>query len=145
LAIQNEQIVKKEKLAADDPNDADTAHGLAVMYDGIAATYVFKKDFSAALGFQIKAKNVVEGLVDRDPDNIEFVQSRRDMAMNYAANLQNLGRYDEAVAAFRTALDQYKNSPLLKDKQAETAYYEGLINERLGNVYKEQADRKIGN
>jgi len=145
LAIQNEQIVKKEKLAADDPNDADTAHGLAIMYDGIAATYVFKKDFAAALAFQLKAKNVVEGLVERDPDNIEFVQSRRDMAMNYAANLQNLERYDEAVAAFRNSLDQYKNSPLLKDKTAETAYYEGLVNERLGNVYKEQADRKIGN
>lgn len=144
LAIQDEQIIKKEKLAADDPNNADTAHGLAIMLDGIAATYVFKKDFSAASGSQKKALAIIEGLVKRDPANIEFVQSRRDMMMNYAANLQNLGQYDAAIAAFRQAHDQYKNSPLLKDKIAEILYYEGLVNQRLGNVYKEQADRNIG-
>ncbi len=145
LAIQNEQIIKKEKLAAADPNDADTAHGLATMYDGIAATYVFKKDFAPALDFQKKAIGVIDGLVKRDAENIEFVQSRRDIMMNYAANLQNLDRYDEAISTFRLAIDQYKNSPLLEEKHAETAYYEGLVNERLGNVYKQQADRHIGN
>jgi non-specific serine/threonine protein kinase/serine/threonine-protein kinase len=141
LAIQNEQIINKEKWAAADPNNADTAHGLAIMYDGIAATYVFKKDFATALEIQQKGISLVESLVHRDPNNIEFIQSRRDLMMNHAANLQNLGRYDDAIAAFRRSLELYKNSPLLKDKPAETAYYEGLVNERLGNVYKEQADR----
>lgn len=141
LAIQNEQIIKKEKIVAADANDADTAHGLAIMYDGIAATYVFKKDFDAALNFQKKAKVIIENLVERDPDNLEYVQSRRDMMMNYAANLQNLRRFDESVASFRKAIDLYNNSPLVKDKQAEVAYYEGLLHERLGNVFKDEADK----
>src|SRR5690606_29748560 len=107
----------------------------------IAATYVFKKDFAAAEAYQRKALSIVEGLVKKDEKNIEFVQSRRDLMLNYAANLQSLGKPSEAVAAFRTALEQYKNSPLLKDKPAEAAYYEGLVSERIGNVYKSQADK----
>ncbi len=141
LSIQQAQIAKKQKLADEDPNNADTAHGLAIMYDGIAATYVFKKDFAAAEAYQRKALSIVEGLVKKDEKNIEFVQSRRDLMLNYAANLQSLGKPSEAVAAFRTALEQYKNSPLLKDKPAEAAYYEGLVSERIGNVYKSEADK----
>lgn len=142
LNIQNAEIADAEKLAAADPNDTDTAHALAVRYDGIAATYSFTKNFTEALRFQQKALSITAGLVAKDRDNLEFLQTHRDIGMNAAATLGHLGRHADSIEKYHSVFSQYKNSPPMAEKIEEVAYYEGLVHEHIGNNYKSRKDLK---
>lgn len=136
LEIQAREIADAEKIVAADPNDADSAHALAVRYDGISATHTFMKNYTEAMAAQQKALEITGRLTAKDPQNLEFLQTNRDIGLNLAATLGNLGRTEESVAKFRSVIAEFKRSALMAGKDAEVAYYEGLVHERIGNEFK---------
>lgn len=136
LKIQVEIIQKVEKVSAGDPNDIDALHGLVVMYDGYASALNEAKNFNAALDYQQKALAIIESLVEKDAENLEFRQTRRDVINRKAEIMASKGETEESVKIFRTAYRQYLATPMLKDKAAERDYYEGLMHKRIGNVYQ---------
>src|SRR5690606_8121443 len=91
---------------------------------------------------QQRALAITAGLVAKDRENLEFLQTHRDIGMNAAATLGHLGRHGESIAKYHSVFTEYKNSPLMGDKIEEVAYYEGLVHERIGNNYKSRKDLK---
>jgi tetratricopeptide (TPR) repeat protein len=78
--------------------------------------------------------------VEKDAGNLEFRQTRRDVMNRKAEILVSKGETEEAVKIFRTAYRQYLATPMLQDKAAERDYYEGLMHERIGNVYQRMTE-----
>ena len=128
-----------EKLAKDDPSNAQWQRELSVSYAKIADVLTKQKDFSGALQNYRASVAIAERLVSQDPSNFDW---QRDLSVNY------LGVGDVLLAQ--------KDLPgALQSYRASIAIGEGLLQKdpfnpsvrnlpggyaRLGNVLKAQGD-----
>ena len=101
-------------LAADYPDDAEVAYQAAWAHD--------------VLGLEAEAVPFYERALAGDTLS---TQDRRGARLGYASTLRNLGRYDEAVGAFRRGLAEFPDDHALRAFFAMALYNVGEYHEAM--------------
>lgn len=141
LTSFNKMQAINEKLAAEDPTNADLQHSLAVGYEKIGRILEAKNDLPGALDFYRKELAIFGTIAQANPMNTKF---RREVSIGYGdvgGALVKMGDNDGALEQYRQAL-QIREALVRADPANALARQDlALLEDVIGNRLVAKGDQ----
>jgi non-specific serine/threonine protein kinase/serine/threonine-protein kinase len=135
LPYMRRSIAALEALSASDPSSVSVGRVLCIIYGRTAEMLKgTPQRLEEALSLNEKAQKVLESLVARAPQNADLRHLQAFSDLNFAEELPDLGRLDQAAQHAQSALDAFHELRAADPKAAEYSFDAGKALAALADV-----------